>query len=159
MRKSAAAICDARAPLRGRRRDARRDRHRGGAADRKKPASTRDVDDLLRNALARVSVKDAVGEVALATGRPRREVYQRALELAKDDGDGARVDAAAAQAAAAARQKREARPKESRPFGLGLSAESRAAAWLIAQRLSHSGAALEKPARRDRHHRARAATC
>ncbi len=52
-----------------------------------------DVDDLLRNALARVSVKDAVGEVALATGRPRREVYQRALALdntAKDldDGDG-----------------------------------------------------------------------
>jgi 16S rRNA (cytidine1402-2'-O)-methyltransferase len=43
-----------------------------------------DVDDLLRNALARVSVKDAVGEVALATGRARREVYQRALELAKD---------------------------------------------------------------------------
>ena len=42
-----------------------------------------DVDDLLRNALARVSVKDAVGEVALATGRARRDVYQRALELAK----------------------------------------------------------------------------
>jgi 16S rRNA (cytidine1402-2'-O)-methyltransferase len=48
-----------------------------------------DVDDLLRRALARVSVKDAVGEVALATGRPRREVYQRALELTKDNGDGA----------------------------------------------------------------------
>jgi 16S rRNA (cytidine1402-2'-O)-methyltransferase len=48
-----------------------------------------DVDDLLRRALARVSVKDAVGEVALATGRPRREVYQRALALAKDNGDGA----------------------------------------------------------------------
>jgi 16S rRNA (cytidine1402-2'-O)-methyltransferase len=48
-----------------------------------------DLDDLLRRALARVSVKDAVGEVALATGRPRREVYQRALELEKDDGDGA----------------------------------------------------------------------
>jgi 16S rRNA (cytidine1402-2'-O)-methyltransferase len=47
-----------------------------------------DVDDLLRRALARVSVKDAVGEVALATGRPRREVYQRALELAKDNDDG-----------------------------------------------------------------------
>jgi 16S rRNA (cytidine1402-2'-O)-methyltransferase len=43
-----------------------------------------DVDDLLRRALARVSVKDAVGEVALATGRPRREVYQRALALAND---------------------------------------------------------------------------
>ncbi len=48
-----------------------------------------DVDDLLRQALARVSVKDAVGEVALATGRPRREIYQRALDLAKEDGDGA----------------------------------------------------------------------
>src|SRR5665213_2324003 len=48
-----------------------------------------DVDELLRQALARVSVKDAVGEVALATGRPRREVYQRALALAKEDGNGA----------------------------------------------------------------------
>ena len=53
-----------------------------------------DVDDLLRRALTRVSVKDAVGEVALATGRPRREVYQRALALADtakelDGGDGA----------------------------------------------------------------------
>ena len=49
-----------------------------------------DVDDLLRQALMRGSVKDAVGEVALATGRPRREVYQRALTLAKDGGDAAR---------------------------------------------------------------------
>ncbi len=53
-----------------------------------------DVDDLLRRALMRVSVKDAVGEVALATGRPRREVYQRALALANttkdlDGSDGA----------------------------------------------------------------------
>ena len=46
-----------------------------------------DVDDLLRRALMRVSVKDAVGEVALATGRPRREVYQRALVLARDAGN------------------------------------------------------------------------
>ena len=56
-------------------------------------ANADDVDDLLRRALARVSVKDAVGEVALATGRPRREVYQRALALASnskdlDGGDG-----------------------------------------------------------------------
>ena len=51
-------------------------------------ASADDVDALLRTALARVSVKDAVGEVALATGRPRREVYQRALELSKEGGDG-----------------------------------------------------------------------
>ena len=47
-----------------------------------------DIDALLRNALARVSVKDAVGEVALATGRSRREVYQRALELSDESGDG-----------------------------------------------------------------------
>ena len=51
-------------------------------------ATASDVDALLRDALARVSVKDAVGEVALATGRPRREVYQRALELSKEAGDG-----------------------------------------------------------------------
>jgi 16S rRNA (cytidine1402-2'-O)-methyltransferase len=43
-----------------------------------------DLDDLLRGALARVSVKEAVAEVATATGLPRREVYQRALALAKD---------------------------------------------------------------------------
>jgi 16S rRNA (cytidine1402-2'-O)-methyltransferase len=48
-----------------------------------------DVDDMLRQALTRVSVKDAVGEVALATGRPRREVYQRALVLARNSGDDA----------------------------------------------------------------------
>jgi len=46
--------------------------------------SVDDLDALLRGALARVSVKEAVGEVATATGRPRREVYQRALALAKD---------------------------------------------------------------------------
>ncbi len=46
--------------------------------------SADDLDDLLRAALARVSVKEAVAEVATATGRARREVYQRALALAKD---------------------------------------------------------------------------
>ena len=46
-----------------------------------------DVDALLKRALSRVSVKDAVGEVAVATGRPRREIYQRALVLAKDGED------------------------------------------------------------------------
>jgi 16S rRNA (cytidine1402-2'-O)-methyltransferase len=48
-----------------------------------------DIDDMLRQALTRVSVKDAVGEVALATGRPRREVYQRALVLARNADDDA----------------------------------------------------------------------
>jgi 16S rRNA (cytidine1402-2'-O)-methyltransferase len=45
-----------------------------------------EVDALLRRALRRASVKDAVSEVAAATGRPRREVYQRALAL--NDGGG-----------------------------------------------------------------------
>jgi len=48
-----------------------------------------DLDGLLRRAFTRVSIRDAVAEVALVTGRPRREVYRRALGLAKasDDGD------------------------------------------------------------------------
>lgn len=46
-----------------------------------------DIDALLKRALSRVSVKDAVGEVAVATGRPRREIYQRALVLTKDGED------------------------------------------------------------------------
>ena len=47
-----------------------------------------EVDALLRGALGRASVKDAVSEVASATGRPRREIYARALALTKDN-DGA----------------------------------------------------------------------
>jgi 16S rRNA (cytidine1402-2'-O)-methyltransferase len=47
-------------------------------------SSDDDVDDLLREALARLTVKDAVAEIALTTGRHRRDVYQRALEIAKD---------------------------------------------------------------------------
>lgn len=46
-----------------------------------------DIDAMLREALARASVKDAVGEVAAATGRARRDVYQRALELSKERSD------------------------------------------------------------------------
>jgi 16S rRNA (cytidine1402-2'-O)-methyltransferase len=46
-------------------------------------AEATDVDALLRRALERVSVKEAVGEIAAVTGRPRREIYQRALELTK----------------------------------------------------------------------------
>ncbi len=43
-----------------------------------------DADVLLRQALGRTSLKDAVGEVAEATGLPRREIYQRALALTKE---------------------------------------------------------------------------
>jgi 16S rRNA (cytidine1402-2'-O)-methyltransferase len=48
-----------------------------------------DIDAMLRRALARTSVKDAVGEVSAATGKSRREIYQRALALSKaeDGGD------------------------------------------------------------------------
>jgi 16S rRNA (cytidine1402-2'-O)-methyltransferase len=51
-------------------------------------AGQQDIDALLRQALARTSVKEAVGEVASATGASRRDVYQRALAL-KEDTDGA----------------------------------------------------------------------
>jgi 16S rRNA (cytidine1402-2'-O)-methyltransferase len=44
---------------------------------------TEEIDALLRNALGRLSVKDAVSEIVSVTGRPRREIYGRALELAK----------------------------------------------------------------------------
>jgi 16S rRNA (cytidine1402-2'-O)-methyltransferase len=51
-----------------------------------------DLDDLLRSALKRDSVKDAVAHAVEVSGRPRREIYARALELAKqhhaEDGDG-----------------------------------------------------------------------
>lgn len=48
------------------------------------------LDDLLRGQLATHSVKDAVAHAVELSGRPRREVYARALVLAKDlrGGDG-----------------------------------------------------------------------
>ena len=46
-------------------------------------ADADDLDTLLRQALGRLSVKEAVAEISSVTGRPRREVYQRALALAK----------------------------------------------------------------------------
>ncbi len=47
-------------------------------------ARPQDLDAMIRNALARISVKDAVAEIVAATGLPRRDVYRRTLELAKD---------------------------------------------------------------------------
>ena len=49
-----------------------------------------DLDDLLRASLARDSVKDSVAHAVELSGRPRREVYARALELVKETrgGDG-----------------------------------------------------------------------
>jgi 16S rRNA (cytidine1402-2'-O)-methyltransferase len=42
-----------------------------------------DLDDLLRSSLQRHSVKDAVAHAVEMSSRPRREIYARALELAK----------------------------------------------------------------------------
>src|SRR4051794_14399805 len=47
-----------------------------------------DLDDLLRSSLQRGSVKDAVAHAVELSGRPRRAVYARALELAKQIQDG-----------------------------------------------------------------------
>jgi 16S rRNA (cytidine1402-2'-O)-methyltransferase len=47
-------------------------------------AEPADLDALLRGALDRLSVKEAVAEVAAVTGAPRREVYRRALALTKE---------------------------------------------------------------------------
>src|SRR5437868_3665290 len=48
-------------------------------------ATAGEVDMLLRRALRYASVKDAVSDVAAATGRSRREIYQRALALSQGD--------------------------------------------------------------------------
>lgn len=42
------------------------------------------LDDIIRNSLQRLSLKDAVSEIAQSTGIPRRDVYQRALALTKE---------------------------------------------------------------------------
>jgi 16S rRNA (cytidine1402-2'-O)-methyltransferase len=43
-----------------------------------------ELDDLLRASLTGESVKDAVAHAVELSGRPRREIYARALELAKE---------------------------------------------------------------------------
>lgn len=48
-----------------------------------------EVDTLLRRALNRGSVKDAVAEVASITGQSRSDVYRRALALSKETGNAA----------------------------------------------------------------------
>ena len=46
------------------------------------------LDAMLRAALARTTLRDAVADVTELSGRPRREVYARALELTKASGNG-----------------------------------------------------------------------
>jgi 16S rRNA (cytidine1402-2'-O)-methyltransferase len=50
------------------------------------PVDTETLDERLRAALAGASLRDAVAAVAAATGLPRRQVYARALELARETG-------------------------------------------------------------------------
>jgi 16S rRNA (cytidine1402-2'-O)-methyltransferase len=45
--------------------------------------TTDKLDELLRDQLERHSVKDAVAHAVELSGRPRREIYARALELSK----------------------------------------------------------------------------
>ena len=54
--------------------------------DREEEVTAADLDALLRQALNRLSVKDAVAEIAAVSGMPRREVYRRAIELSKERG-------------------------------------------------------------------------
>ena len=85
-------------------------------------------------------VKDAVAEVAAATGEPRRAVYSRALELTKDH------DARGPDLSARPRRARSGRSHSVRP--LGREPRRRLP---DRQGLPHRGAALAQPGRRDRH--------
>lgn len=53
-----------------------------------KQLSADEIDALILASLTRVSVKNAVAEIVEATGLPRRDIYQRALVLAKEKDDG-----------------------------------------------------------------------
>jgi 16S rRNA (cytidine1402-2'-O)-methyltransferase len=55
--------------------------------DREEEMTAADLDALLRQALNRLSVKDAVAEIAAVSGAPRREVYRRAIALSKERSD------------------------------------------------------------------------
>ena len=60
----------------------------GPPAAAAKVMAENDLDDVLRASLERDSVKDAVAHAVEISGRPRREVYARALELSKQSRGG-----------------------------------------------------------------------
>ena len=96
------------------------------------------LDDLLRDRLKRDSVKDAVAHAVELSGRPRREIYARALELARQGergGDGQSEKASANSDGAATPDKptKAASPARVAAFRTGVSAEGRAAAFLMAK--------------------------
>ena len=51
-------------------------------------AGEADLDAQLRAAMANASLRDAAAVVAAATGLPRKQVYARALELTRENGEG-----------------------------------------------------------------------
>jgi len=57
----------------------------GPPSEQEDAVAETDLDTLLRGALARLSLKDAVQEITAATGQKRREVYQRALAILEAD--------------------------------------------------------------------------
>jgi len=97
-------------------------------------ASAGETDSLLRAALARVSLKDAVGEVADVTGLPRRELYQRASNWRRKH-PRKRPMARRAEPLGRGKPVPRRQPAKERvaAFRLGLSAESRAAMLLLAK--------------------------
>ena len=88
------------------------------------------LDDLLRASLARDSVKDAVAHAVELSGRPRREIYARALELAKET---SRRRRRWRRLTAPPPSDKIASPARVAAFRTGLSAEARAAAYLMAK--------------------------
>jgi len=67
-----------------------------------------------------VSLKEAVAEIAAVTGRPRREIYQRALSLTKERDDG--------DEKAARRAVQRPRPERQVAFRTGISPRARGGA-------------------------------
>ena len=107
--------------------------------------------------LQRDSVKDAVAHAVELSGRPRREIYARALELAKETKQAA--DATMAKTDGAAPPDKPAKiaaPERVAAFRTGLSAEARAAAYLMAKGYRILAQALSHAPWRDRHRGAQA---
>jgi 16S rRNA (cytidine1402-2'-O)-methyltransferase len=50
------------------------------------PLCAHEVDAMIENALARLSLKDAVAEVVALTGQKRRDIYARALAISEGEG-------------------------------------------------------------------------
>ena len=94
------------------------------------PVGAAETETLLRQAMARVSLKDAVGEVA----RRHRPAAARSLSARTGAGEGSKGRETWRAALSRGRPAKAApRPERVAAFRLGLSAESRAAMFLVAK--------------------------